>query len=60
MSVPENDALLESICEELGAMPVDDFFDLVEKHGLGTHVLDNVFSQLAQSLLQERSIWLIC
>jgi hypothetical protein len=56
MSVPENDALLESICEELGAMPVDDFFDLVEKHGLGTHVLDNVFSQLAQLLLQERSI----
>jgi|TARA_X000001388_G_C2162765_1_gene96788 hypothetical protein len=55
MSVPENDAILESICDELEVMSVNDFSNLVEEHGLGSHTLDNIFYQLAQSLLEERS-----
>tara|TARA_R100001015_G_C4546337_1_gene109209 strand:+ start:182 stop:379 length:198 start_codon:yes stop_codon:yes gene_type:complete len=51
----EKDQELENIQDELEVMTVNDFCNLVDKHGLEIEIIDNIFWELRDKLYEERS-----
>ena len=56
MSCLHNEEVRESIKDELEGMSMNDFSNLVEKHDLGVDIIDDIFYQLVEKIMEERSV----
>ena len=56
MSCLYNEEVRESIKDELEGMLMNDFSNLVEKHDLGVDIIDDIFYQLVEKIMEERSV----
>ena len=50
----EKDEILDQISDELEAMSMNDFSNLVEKYDLGIEEIDQIFWSLREKLYEER------
>ena len=50
----EKETILDQISDELEAMSMNDFSNLVEKHDLGIEEIDQIFWSLREKLYEER------
>jgi hypothetical protein len=50
----EKEIVLDQISDELEAMSMNDFSNLVEKHDLGIEEIDQIFWSLREKLYEER------
>jgi len=56
MSCLHNEEVRESIKDELEEMSMNDFSNLVEKHDLGVDIIDDIFYQLVEKIMEERAV----
>jgi hypothetical protein len=56
MSCLHSEEVRESIKDELEEMSMNDFSNLVEKYDLGVDIIDDIFYQLVEKIMEERGV----
>jgi len=55
MSNDKFEELRESVKDDLEGMSMNDFSNLVEKYDLGIETIDNIFYQVVEKIVEEKS-----